>query len=278
MVHKIRVRLVQTGPSIHIRSRYKGYFILYILYSMSVELSLCIPTMNRWNFLQVYIPKYLTNKYIKEIIIVDETGEDYSRITDVYKNEPKLKVYKNEKRLGPFLNKIECMKKATCEWICLMDSDNFADIDYFDTFFSYVNNTPVKDYIYCPSFSKQNFNYSCIKDIVISKHNLKTYRDSKDSTMVGISFNTGNYILNKECVNVIDMLLTTNDEVKEISKTCFSCDVIYMNCLFLKHDYKFIVIPNMNYEHVVHNGSIYLLTHKQCVEVTERVMKIFNEF
>jgi glycosyltransferase involved in cell wall biosynthesis len=101
---------------------------------MTFELSLCIPTMNRWNFLKESIPKYLDNKYIKEIVIVDETGEDYAHLLDFYKNEPKIRAFKNETRLGPFLNKLECMKKASYEWICLMDSDNFADLDYFDNF------------------------------------------------------------------------------------------------------------------------------------------------
>ena len=92
-----------------------------------MQISLCIPTMRRWDFLKINLPKYLKNNYIYEIIITDETGEDFQKVNEFFKNEEKIKIFKNEKRLGPFLNKLECMKKATLEWICLMDSDNFAN-------------------------------------------------------------------------------------------------------------------------------------------------------
>ena len=37
----------------------------------------------------------------------------------------------NESRLGPFRNKFKSIKLANSKWIALIDSDNFADNDYF---------------------------------------------------------------------------------------------------------------------------------------------------
>ena len=94
-------------------------------------ISLCITTMDRYDsFLSDNLPKYISNPYINEIIINDENGNDFEMIKKNFSNE-KLKVYKNESILGPFLNKIDVLKKAKNKWICLMDSDNFADIEYF---------------------------------------------------------------------------------------------------------------------------------------------------
>ena len=44
--------------------------------------SLCIPTINRYDdFLSKYLPLYLDNEHIDEIIISDENGEDAKKIS-----------------------------------------------------------------------------------------------------------------------------------------------------------------------------------------------------
>ena len=101
--------------------------------------SLCIPTMNRFDkFLVHFLPKYIENTYIDEIIITDENGNDIKKIREMFPNNTKLKLFTNKQLLGPFLNKLEACKKAENEWIVLMDSDNFADIDYFEKGNSFI--------------------------------------------------------------------------------------------------------------------------------------------
>ena len=230
---------------------------------MTFQVSLCIPTMRRFNFLKENLPKYLTNPYIKEIVIVDETGEDYELLSQVYKTEPKLRLFKNEVRLGTFLNKIETAKKASCEWICLIDSDNFADLDYFEQFIQYTLGNPDKDIVYCPSFAKPRFDYRPIQNIIMDKSSMSSNIAKYNRNHIFITaFNTGNYIYHKSVLDTIDMLIKSDDEVNRISKTVSGCDVIYLNYLLLKNKYKFVFVPKMEYTHVVHNDSIYLLTHE----------------
>jgi hypothetical protein len=101
--------------------------------------TLCIPTIDRFDqFLHRYLEKYLDNEYISEIIITDENGNDIDKIRNVYGENSKLKLYKNETRLGPFLNKIKACSLANNEWIVLMDSDNFAYKDYFQMTKKYI--------------------------------------------------------------------------------------------------------------------------------------------
>ena len=76
------------------------------------------------------LTEYLKNELVSEIIITDENGEDVKKIEDFFQKNPKLKLFTNEKQLGPFLNKIKACSFASNEWIVLMDSDNFADINY----------------------------------------------------------------------------------------------------------------------------------------------------
>ena len=242
---------------------------------MSTEYSLCIPTMRRWEFLKINLPRYLANKYVMEIVICDETGEDYDMIVKTFPDEPKIKVYKNEQRLGPFLNKLSCMQKATCDWICLMDSDNFADTDYFDALLSYSNGNLSKDTVYCPSFAKPSFDYTSLQGITISASSLQMVL-KRNKAVLETSFNTGNYCINKHCVNIITSLVSTDKEVGEISRVCFPCDVIYMNYLLLTHCCSFLIVPNMYYQHVVHNGSIYVNTCNQYAHISRNVHEKFN--
>jgi hypothetical protein len=244
---------------------------------MALQLSLCIPTMRRWNFLKENIPKYLVNPYIKEIVIVDETGEDYDILSQVYQDEPKLRLFKNETRLGPFLNKVECMKKASCEWICLMDSDNFADLDYFEGFSTYTSNNPDPKILYCPSFAKPHFDYRDLENILINKYTIRSLLATNKGNSK-TAFNTGNYIFHINIFYTIQTILLSNNDVKELSKQCYSCDVIYMNYLLLQNSYFFVFVPKMYYSHVVHDGSIYLATADSHKELNHYINDIlFNQ-
>ncbi len=99
------------------------------------KITLGIPTLNRFDsFLKNNLEKYLQNKLIDEIVIVDENGQDYEKINYYFDHE-KIKVFKNEKILGPFLNKLEVLKKSKNDWVALIDSDNFAEENYFKSFY-----------------------------------------------------------------------------------------------------------------------------------------------
>lgn len=76
-----------------------------------IKFSLCIPTFNRFDeFLIKYLPRYLCIPCIDEIIITDEKDSfDFEKIDNYKKqgNDPnnKISIYKNDTKMGPFLNK-----------------------------------------------------------------------------------------------------------------------------------------------------------------------------
>lgn len=229
--------------------------------------SLCIPTMDRFdNFLNKYIDDYVNNDLIDEIIITDENGNDIEKIKNKYGDNKKLKLFKNENRLGPFLNKIKACSNAKNEWIALIDSDNFADLNYFMVAKKYIENNIInqKNVILAPSKARPNFDYSHLSGFVYKKDNfisnaqtekaLKKHNNAHSKCMM----NTGNYILNKYLIDNID-LSNEADNIKNSS----SCDVIYFNVLLFEQlDLNLHVVPNLEYEHVVHQGSIYIQTHQ----------------
>tara|TARA_Y100000389_G_scaffold204655_1_gene258624 strand:+ start:14086 stop:14796 length:711 start_codon:yes stop_codon:yes gene_type:complete len=205
--------------------------------------SLCIPTMDRFDtFLKKTLSKYIENEYINEIIITDENGNDIEKII-LHFNSPKLKLYKNEYRLGCFLNKHKACSLANNIWIALIDSDNFADINYFKSASDFIeNNNLSNNTILSPSkaLPSYKFNVGCYR-----KQNLKGTE---------LMLNTGNYIINKYLISNISFI----NDIENI-KNSNACDVILFNImLFEQFNINFYVIKDMTYLHTTHNGSIYL--------------------
>lgn len=236
--------------------------------------SLCIPTMNRYdNFLSKYLPKYLSNELIGEIVITDETGADVEKIRRDFPNETKLKLHVNAERLGPFLNKITACSKAVNEWIVLMDSDNFADMHYFiigqDYIEKHIGNQ--KNVILAPCYAKPNFNYNHLAGKIFKRGEfqyLKTHHSP-----VTVLMNTGNYIINKFLIDNLD-LSGEKDNIPMSS----ACDVIYFNTLLFEQlDLHLHVVPGMDYDHVVHDGSIYIQTHAKYANFNNLVHKRFDK-
>ena len=68
--------------------------------------------------------------------------------------------------------------------------------------------------------------------------------------------NTGNYVINKFLIDNLNL----QNETDNIQKSS-ACDVIYFNTLlFEQFDVNMHVVPDMEYDHVVHNGSVYIQT------------------
>jgi hypothetical protein len=228
-----------------------------------MKFTLCIPTMDRYDkFLSANLINYIENPLISEIIITDENGNDIDKILDSNMNKQKLKLYKNSRRLGPFLNKLEACKYATNEWIALIDSDNFADNEYFKIANIYIKNINNPKYdIIAPSFAKPRFDYRHLSHKIITKNNLKSIVEfeninRKNRSPLETLMNTGNYILNKS-------LLTDLNLFNELDKLEYSsaCDVIYFNTLLFEQlDINIHIVNGLEYEHSLHDNSIYLKT------------------
>lgn len=227
--------------------------------------TLCIPTMDRFDdFLINNLPKYLFNTYIDEIIITDENGNDANKIKNAFPDNEKIKIFVNETRIGPFLNKLRACSFAKNEWIVLMDSDNFAPDEYFLKAQDYIETVckDQKNIILAPCFASPNFNYSHLGGFIYQKGCFNTNKIMEQQTIKSnnnssvVLMNTGNYVINKYLINNLNL----TNECNNIQYSS-ACDVIFLNTLLFEQlDLKMHVIPGMVYEHVVHNGSIYSQT------------------
>jgi len=206
--------------------------------------SLVITTYNRFDkFLKNNITKYLLNPYIDEIIISDDCSDDYDKLINYFSN-PKIKIFKQPKNLGALRNKITACTYATSEWICLMDSDNFADIDYFDALLVYWTiSDKSNDLIYCPSKALPSFDMSELIGQIFCKDDFKNIN-------AWLS-NTGNHVFHKDIVKYLLPILDNNINP-------YAVDVKYMVYTWLKNNIRITVVKDMHYEHTMHSDSLYV--------------------
>lgn len=235
------------------------------------SISLCIPTMNRFDgFLRgylLYYLQYLKEGIIDEVVICDETGNDYQKIIETFGFLPNFKVVKNDSVLGVFKNKLKVASLATSDYIAIIDSDNFCDATYFNTVKKYITE---KEHMFssavilAPSFAKPNFNYKQFENAVVTKSNFKDfYYAGNFETLL----NTGNFVVNKKIIENIRY-----DE--SVMFVITAADVLYFNLLaYLQFDdLQLHVVENLEYNHVVHGGSIYTNTIHNCRSFIDSVI------
>lgn len=239
-------------------------------------LSLCIPTFQRFSFLENNLQLYIDNPHIDEIVICDEDGSDIIKIQEHFPNQPKLKLYKNEQILGTFLNKNKVVSYATHEWICLVDSDNFVPIEYFQAWIEYIQLNEIHTkHIYLPiqSIPQTNhpgFDFTPFQNIIWTRENAVS-EYNKNKNLVLTLLNTGNYIFNK--FNYLE----SNQFHIDLQNDCKVVDVLFKNLLLFKNNSKFFIVPKMTYHHIVHPKSNYMLNAKKHRKYSDKIKQLFEQ-
>jgi len=229
-----------------------------------MSIAVCIATMGRFSFLKESIPQYLKNPYVSELIITDETGEDYEAITATF-SHPKLRVYKNESRLGIPANKIHAASHALSDYICILDSDNYADIHYFEAFHRFLDGTRTHTAsMFLPSVARPNFNYKEWVGIPLTRHNVKQFYPN-----IYTCLNTMNLILPRvffQTFNIMSDVPMCN-EIGPYDGIYFALYALFeLNATLY-------IVDGMEYEHRVHAGSTWTNTHKESEGAFHRLLE-----
>lgn len=214
-------------------------------------LSLCITTMNRWDFLKSTIPDYLENPYIDEIVISDENGNDCREIFNHFGNNPKIKLYSNERCLGVYLNKERAVRRAKNQWVALMDSDNHAPLSFFSTVSKVIDYNNPKN-VYCPwrtipQLTHEGFDFRKFLGTVITRDNISGLL-TNSGIMVEILLNTGNYVFNRDFFLSVKIPFGLENHTAGL-------DVVARNFILLKNGVSIHIVKDMEYHHIVHSGS-----------------------
>lgn len=223
-----------------------------------MKLSLCITTYNRPESTIKAFEKVHNDNRIDEIVIIDDasTQENYHFLVKLLARFSKVQFYRNYKNLGMHLNKREVIEKATNEWCILFDSDNVLDEEYLDALDREVSDLK-KDVIYCPAFAVPKFDYQRYCYGYIDKVNVKRYLFEQAFKCL---LNTCNYVCHR------DTYLKTFVQNDSIG----AADSIWHIYNHLKVDNRLNIVPEMFYEHSVHEKSGWM-------ENREHNLQKFNE-
>ena len=120
------------------------------------KISIAIPHYNNSQYIMDAIGICVRDKRVSEIIICDDasTQLEINKLEIVIKMFvcDKIRLYKNEKNIGCYHNKLRVISKCTNAWAILFDADNIIQRDYIDTLYE----LPVwnENVIYHPCWAK----------------------------------------------------------------------------------------------------------------------------
>lgn len=211
-------------------------------------ISIAITSFNRSDLTLKSFEKVLYDQRISEVVIVDDQSEHehFTKLYELVRHLPKVRLIQNEKNLGCYWNKRKAVESASNEWVILLDSDNQIDTSYLDAIenVSGHGDNPIKT-ILQPEFARPHFDFRVYSGKTFDREWVKNYLPQQTfCTML----NAMNFFVNR------DEYLRVFDTTK---KEPWTADSIYFNYLWLKAGNKIYVTPGMQYDHLVHDGSHY---------------------
>jgi glycosyltransferase involved in cell wall biosynthesis len=226
---------------------------------MEPFLCMAIPTMKRWKFLKENIPLFLSRPEVLEVVIVDETGEDTKAIqASSFYNDPKLRVYTNESRLGIYHNKRKALSLAKAPWVALIDSDNSFPESWFEQLADSIDLQNEKMMYGSASFRSVNIVTGDVQHHCKYFENMKLNKDTWNDVVYKIPkwnflLNDGNWVLHRSAIKHLPEV---------VSKGAKYCDAIYSLRCLIQAGYTIWYVPELSYIHTVHPESSWLTTER----------------
>lgn len=219
-----------------------------------MKISICIPTYKRTDLLFRATEWPIMDDRISEIIIIDDCSdrETQKQIRGYYMrftvpNTLKVFLYFNEKNLDCYRNKREAVRKATNEYVIILDSDNVLDKTYIDTVYA-QHWSPER--ILQPTFARPHFDFRKYNSLLANRKNVSKY--ANDSTFT-TALNAMNFFINREKYL----------EVWDRSVDPVTSDSIYFNYKWLEAGNSIYFTPGLEYEHTISSDSHYKLNNKR---------------
>jgi glycosyltransferase involved in cell wall biosynthesis len=247
-------------------------------------ISLCITTYRRDSLLFESFRQVLNDERISEIVIVDDfSPPHFMEAIQAFCQHPKIKIYRNAKNLGCYRNKAEAVRKASNEWVYLLDSDNVITPECIDVLYRYNVSTGWKrNTILAPEFAWPTFDYRGFSGVTLSRENVRNYVPLKRFDCL---INTANYFFHRdEYLRLHDAEMKAwRIETRDHINDPWTADTIYTNYNWLKAGGSIHVLPGLQYFHRTDDfkgeeGSHYVANVKKtnglAKKIEQRLLKL----
>lgn len=224
-----------------------------------MELSLCITTFNRFQYLRESFEQVIHHDRIGEIILMDDCSDMkvFKQIEGLQVISPKIKVYRQAVNRGMGRNKADAISYAQNPWCILFDSDNIITPAYVDA----IPLANIPTMIYQPSFAKPAFDF---RKYIKQGVNYVSARSLIYEPMFNTMLNACNYVVNR------DKYL----QVYQDNPAQKGADTIWMSYLWLKAGYYIYITEGLEYFHRVHDGSGFMADIDHNMKKAEEVKKL----
>lgn len=216
------------------------------------KITLCVPTFNSSQFIIKSIQNVIDDERISQIIINDDCSDDFDQLFLNLKSlkSSKIEIISNEINLKAFKNKYECVKRATNDWIILLDSDNIIDKEYLDII--YQQKWDIKT-ILCPELALPNFKFTrFVQHSTIGSANSDLFHLFQYDALL----NTGNYFFNRK------EYITKYNDFQFDPYLTIGLDVIYFNTQWILNGNYLKVVKDLKYQHTVRRNGFYTINSK----------------
>jgi len=237
--------------------------------SHPLRFSVGIPHFNRGA--QIFRPLFnlLCHPAVEEIVIVDDGSEPsefaaLQRTVAAIDPTGRIKIHRREQNLGALRTKLECVERASCDWVLVLDSDNTAFTGYLDTLASQRELKP--DTFYCASWAFPLFPFHELGGQAIDFETAAELTSTKVLRRVFI-INDGNYLVHRD--SYVRSVTAIGKVASDVA------DVMLVNYHWLSQGGFLQILPATSYYHRVHKGSFWNLTQD---ESRKRVFELFARF
>lgn len=228
------------------------------------QISIAIPSWNRYEQTVNSFKNVIDDERIREVVIVDDasTDDSYDKLKWHFRDNNKVRIFKNETNLDCYFNKKKAMEKATSDFCILFDSDNTLGTDYIDALFNIA--WWDKFTAYQPEFSKPHFDFRKHSGVTLTKSNVNDYLHTNLET----ALNAMNFFINRE-----QFLKVWDGSIDPVTS-----DSIYFNFCWLKANNKIKITPHLEYDHFISEDGTghYQQNHKRTGNFHQELLQRFK--
>lgn len=220
------------------------------------RIAVAIPTHNRADRVLQVVQRMIPDPRIGEIVVRDDASDtaNFDRMAaGLGRFGPRVRLFRNASNLGAFGNKLAVVGDCRLDWALLLDSDNQFGPDYLDRF--YALPTWSERIIYCPQRARPRFDFTFLAGTTIDLKAAPALFTPARKDPMCVFLNTGNYI-----VPVKPYVAGLTPYAR---RNVGGADVFFANLVWLQGGGLLHIVPNMDYDHDVHDGSWFKETASQ---------------
>jgi glycosyltransferase involved in cell wall biosynthesis len=221
-----------------------------------MSISLAIPTYNSAQYLWDCIRIAINDSFFKEIIIYDDHSNhtEFGNICKIVNsvNSDKIKILRGNKNQGAYFSKYNAVLNCSSDWIYLLDSDNWFDVEILSIIKSLdLNKTNIcyiPEKLLMTNGEVMHYNY---KDAIFDIDLIKKYIVDGEWYLDWF-LNSGNFIVNKKSY------LKSQKKFFEENLPYGTADVIIFSYYWLISGMKYKIVKDWYYHHRLHTNNYFM--------------------